>query len=181
MWRTDEKTESFEKTTFWFKTVSVARNNAANKYLAMHSFTRNFEKKPLLFKTQRHRWSDSEPTSLCSYSLMLSGEATHINFIVFSFNLSVDRTYHLLHSRRATTFWFKTVSVARNNAANKNLAMYSFTRNFEKKPFLFKTQLHMWCRPTRLANCCIVLGHWNNSPPLNMSLNSTTLFWFRAN
>jgi hypothetical protein len=44
---------SFELESY-VKTVSVARNNAANKYLAMYSFTRNFEKKPLLFKTQLH-------------------------------------------------------------------------------------------------------------------------------
>jgi hypothetical protein len=42
-----------------FKTVSVALNNAAKTYLAMPSFTRNFEKKPLLFKTQPYRWCNS--------------------------------------------------------------------------------------------------------------------------
>jgi hypothetical protein len=27
----------------------------------------------------------------------------------------------------------------------------------------------------------IVLAHWNNSPRVDMSLHSDTLFWFRAN
>jgi hypothetical protein len=27
----------------------------------------------------------------------------------------------------------------------------------------------------------IVLAHWNNSPRVDMSVNSDTLFWFRAN
>jgi hypothetical protein len=28
---------------------------------------------------------------------------------------------------------------------------------------------------------CIVLSHWNNSPRVDMSLHSDTLFWFQAN
>jgi hypothetical protein len=28
---------------------------------------------------------------------------------------------------------------------------------------------------------CIVLAHWNNSPRVDMSLHSDTLFWLRAN
>jgi hypothetical protein len=32
-----------------------------------------------------------------------------------------------------------------------------------------------------LSWICIVLAHWNNSPCVDMSLHSDTLFWFRAN
>ena len=36
-------------------------------------------------------------------------------------------------------------------------------------------------RPTRWVGFFIVLAHWNNSPRVDMSLHSNTLFWFRAN
>ena len=35
-------------------------------------------------------------------------------------------------------------------------------------------------RPTRWVGS-LVLAHWNNSPRVDMSLHSDTLFWFRAN
>jgi hypothetical protein len=36
-------------------------------------------------------------------------------------------------------------------------------------------------RPTRLEGFCIVLGHWNNSPRIDMSPYLDTLSWFQAN
>jgi len=38
---------------------------------------------------------------------------------------------------------------------------------------LYKTNTLSWI--------FIVLAHWNNSPWVDMSLHSDTLFWFRAN
>ena len=37
-----------------------------------------------------------------------------------------------------------------------------------------------WCIGV-LSLIFIVLAHWNNSLPVDMSLHSNTLFWFRAN
>ena len=35
-------------------------------------------------------------------------------------------------------------------------------------------------KPKTLSWIFIVLAHWNNSPRIDMSLHSDTLFWFRA-
>jgi hypothetical protein len=45
-------------------------------------------------------------------------------------------------------------------------------------PVLFK---YCYKLTNTLSWILIVLAHWNNSPRVDMSLHSDTLFWFRAN
>jgi hypothetical protein len=40
---------------------------------------------------------------------------------------------------------------------------------------------YIMARTSKMSWIYIVLSHWNNSPRVDMSLHSDTLFWFRAN
>jgi energy-coupling factor transporter transmembrane protein EcfT len=46
--------------------------------------------------------------------------------------------------------------------------------------YISKRWLPHGTRPINLALFFILLAHWNNSPRVNMSLQSDTLFWFRC-
>ena len=61
---------------------------------------------------------------------------------------------------------------------NANSAIFQHYHSENILLFLWR----WWCPfCTRLSWLFIVLAHWNNSPRIDMSLHSDTLFWFTAN
>jgi len=64
------------------------------------------------------------------------------------------------------------------NANSEIFQLYHCENNLIFNEMIMRSALF---RPTRLVCFFIVLSHWNNSPWVDMSLHSGTLFWFRAN
>ena len=55
------------------------------------------------------------------------------------------------------------------------------TQQFFSYRKLLVNQLMKWSICTRLSRMFIVRAHWNHNPRIDMSLQSDTLSWFRAN
>jgi hypothetical protein len=89
-----------------------------------------------------------------------------------------------LHSD--TLFWFR---------ANQSLFLLRYVDNQEYRYCRFWTILYIYITNQSYTvyhrdsfriwidhvNINVVLAHWNNSPWIDISLHSDTLFWFRAN
>jgi hypothetical protein len=63
---------------------------------------------------------------------------------------------------------------------NANSAIFQLYHD-ENKLIRWRWWGPLCTRQTLLSWIFIVLAHWNNSPRVDMSLHSDTLFWFRAN
>ena len=64
------------------------------------------------------------------------------------------------------------------NANSANFQLYHGENNLIFNDMMMRSALFY---ANTLSWIFIVLAHWNNSPLVDMSLHSDTLFWFRAN
>jgi hypothetical protein len=64
------------------------------------------------------------------------------------------------------------------NANSAIFQLYHGKNKFIFNKMMMRSVLYLTNMPSWIF---IVLGHWNNSPRVDMLLNSDTLFWFRAN